>query len=160
MITLLTGVVTLSAVFALVEIQIEGVDGWAARLPTWRIEGGGLLNLLWAGRVITGYHVWTFLFMALVFHLVFLVLGRFSVRLEARVVGALMLFWVSEDALWFVLNPAYGLAKFRPGMIPWHPHWFLGVPVDYLLYGLTGAALVAWSYRSWRPKEPVREVAP
>jgi hypothetical protein len=148
MIRLLTGIMVLSAVFANVEIQVEGADGWAARLPTWRIESGHILTVLWAGREITGYHVWTFLFMLLVFHFVFLMVGRFSVRLEARLLGSLLLFWVIEDTFWFVFNPAYGLSRLRPEFVPWHPCWILGVPVDYLVFGAMGLGLVTWSYWS------------
>ena len=44
--------------------------------------------------------------------------------------GSLMLFWIIEDFLWFVLNPAYGLARFTPVQIPWHHHWLFGVPTE------------------------------
>jgi hypothetical protein len=155
MILLFSGILVLSAVFAQVEIQIEGSDGWAARLPTWRIEGGTVWNVLWAGRVITGYHVWTFVFMALVFHFVFLVVGCLSVRLEARILGSLLWFWVIEDALWFALNPAYGLSRLRPEFVPWHPYWVMGVPLDYLVFGLIGLGLVMWSYRLWWGRKKV-----
>ena len=55
--------------FAMTEIQIEGASGWAASLPTWRIEKHPLLDIFWGGRPMTGYHAWVFPFMALVFHL-------------------------------------------------------------------------------------------
>ena len=45
-----------------------------------------------------------------------------------------MLFWVSEDFLWFVLNPAYGLQHFAAQWIPWHKHWWGPVPADYWVY--------------------------
>ena len=74
----------LAAVFAQVEIQIEGATGWAANLPTWRVENHWLLDYFWGGRPLTGYHVWVFLFMALVFHFAFFLHGRHSFRLEFR----------------------------------------------------------------------------
>jgi hypothetical protein len=49
-------VVLLAYFFANVEIQIEGSAGWAANLPTWRIEHHWLLDLFWGGRPMTGYH--------------------------------------------------------------------------------------------------------
>ncbi len=58
-----------------------------------------------------------------------------------------MLFWIVEDFLWFALNPAYGLAKFNPQSIPWHKHWLLGVPVDYLVFTIVGGMLLVWSFR-------------
>ncbi len=54
--------------FANVEIQIEGAAGWAADLPTWRIERHWLLDLFWGGRAMTGYHAWVFPCVALFFH--------------------------------------------------------------------------------------------
>lgn len=133
----------LAAVFAMVEIQIEGAAGWAANLPTWRIEHHWLLECVWGGRPLTGYHAWVFLFMMLVFHLGFFIHGRPGIRLELRVLGSLALFWILEDFLWFVFNPAFGLSKFNPQGIPWHHHWLLGVPTDYVMY-LTLSACIFW----------------
>lgn len=130
--------------FAKVEVQIEGEHGWAAKLPTWRIEKHPLLDIFWGGRPITGYHVWMFLFMAIAFHFP-LVVGRPSWTLEARVFGALCVFWVVEDFLWFVINPAFGIRKFRPAHIPWHKRWIGPMPVDYLVFGGIGVALIAAS---------------
>ncbi len=137
--------------FANVEIQIEGAAGWAAGLPTWRIERHPLMDLFWGGRALTGYHVWVFAFMILVFHLGIFLSGTFSGRLELRVLGCIMLFWILEDFLWFVLNPAFGLAKFNPAHVPWHKHWLLGVPADYLSTTALGAVLVTLSYRRKPP---------
>jgi len=144
---LLVWVALLSFFFAQVEIQIEGEAGWAAGLPTWRIESHWLLDLFWSGRAMTGYHAWVFPFIALVFHLPIFLRGRWSWRVEARIVAMIMLFWVIEDALWFVLNPAFGWSKFSAGNIPWHIHWWMGLPVDYWISTAIGIALLAWSYR-------------
>lgn len=137
----------LAAVFAQVEIQIEGAAGWAANLPTWRVENHWLLDCFWGGRPLTGYHVWVFLFMALIFHLPFFLHGRHGLRLEFRIVGSLVLFWILEDFLWFVFNPAFGLSRFNPVFIPWHHHWMLGVPVDYWVYLVLGTLLIWLSFR-------------
>ena len=144
---LLAWVALLSFFFAQVEIQIEGAAGWAAGLPTWRIESHWLLDLFWSGRPMTGYHAWVFPFIALVFHLPIFLHGRWSWRVEARIVASIMLFWVIEDALWFVLNPAFGWGKFSAGSIPWHKHWWLGLPVDYWISTVVGIVLFGWSYR-------------
>ena len=127
--------VLLAYFFANVEIQIEGGAGWAASLPTWRIEQHWLLDIFWGGRAMTGYHAWVFPFIALFFHLPLFFTGHWSWRAQARVIGCVMLFWIVEDFLWFALNPAYGLARFRADAIPWHKHWLGPVPVDYWFYG-------------------------
>ena len=149
----LAGLVLLAAVFAQVEIQIEGAAGWAAGLPTWRIERHPLLDVFWGGRALTGYHVWVFLFMALVFHFGILLDGRATWRREARILGALMLFWILEDALWFALNPAFGLARLKPAFVPWHRQWLWGLPTDYVTFSAVGGLLLGLSFHRGRNKD-------
>jgi hypothetical protein len=139
-------VAVLAFFFAQVEIQIEGGAGWAANLPTWRIEEHWLLDLLWVGRPLTGYHAWAFSFMALVFHLPAVLFQRWSWNIELRILGALALFWILEDWLWFVLNPAYGLARFAPEFVPWHKHWIGPMPADYWVSAVLGLSLLVWSH--------------
>jgi hypothetical protein len=141
------GAVVLTAYFfARVEVEIEGEAGWAANLPTWRIEQHPLLDLFWGGRAMTGYHAWMFSFIALVFHFPLCFMGLWSARLEAGVLGATMLFWIVEDYLWFVVNPAFGWRRFKRAFVPWHKRWLFGAPVDYWLYGVLGALLLRYAY--------------
>jgi hypothetical protein len=74
--------------------------------------------------------------------------------MESLIQGSLMLFWIFEDALWFALNPAYGLHRLTPDGAPWHPHWLLGLPADYLVF--TGSAALLWyaALRSPKPSPP------
>jgi hypothetical protein len=132
-------VLLMALFFAEVEIQIEGASGWAAKLPTWRIESHWLLDIFWGGRPMTGYHAWIFSFMALAFFAPLVFAGRASWRDAGQALAGLMLFWVIEDAAWFVFNPSFGWARFVPAEVPWHKHWLFGVPVDYWV-GLLGAA--------------------
>ena len=85
--------------------------------------------------------------MTLVFHLPIFLLGTWTLAIEARIFASLMYFWMLEDFLWFVLNPAYGLAKFRRGAIPWHKHWLWCAPVDYVVFFVTGMGLFWYSFR-------------
>jgi hypothetical protein len=139
--------------FANVEIQIEGANGWAGSLPTWRIEKGPLLDIFWGGRPLTGYHAWVFVFMALVFHLPIFIKGTFSLKLEARIMGSLMIFWIIEDFLWFILNPAFGFVKFNPSCIPWHKKWILGMPTDYPVFMIIGIILLWFSFSKWSSRK-------
>lgn len=132
--------------FAKLEIQIEGKAGWAANLPTWRIDKHPLLDVFWGGRALTGYHVWAFSFIILVFHLPLFMFGIFSLRHIARIFGCIMLFWVLEDFLWFVMNPAYGIKKFRSKHIEWHKRWFIGLPVDYWAFTAVSALFMWYSF--------------
>jgi hypothetical protein len=141
------GAVLVSAyVFARVEVEIEGEAGWAANLPTWRIEQHPLLDIFLGGRALTGYHAWMFSFIGLIFHFPLFFMGQWSARLEAGVLGSIMLFWIVEDFLWFVVNPAFGLRRFKAQHIPWHKRWAGGVPVDYWMFGVAGALLFWYAY--------------
>ena len=54
----------------------------------------------------------------------------------------MIFFWVIEDFLWFVLNPHYGLRKFKPQFIWWHAHsWLWIMPRDYVIYSPIGILL-------------------
>jgi hypothetical protein len=90
--------------------------------------------------------VFVFTFMAVAFHLPLVLFGHFSLQLEARILASLAVFWMIEDFLWFVLNPAFGLRRFQPHHIPWHPHWVLGMPVDYWVISALAVALYGFSF--------------
>ena len=143
---LLVWIVVTAFFFSEVELQIEGPAGWAAGLPTWRIEKHWLLDVFWGGRPMTGYHAWVFSFMFLVFHLGMFINPAWSLRTEARILASLMLFWIMEDFLWFMVNPAFGIHNFSPDKIPWHKHWFLHLPVDYWTFTIAAAFLMWLSY--------------
>lgn len=148
--SLLAAVAVLGFFFANVEIQIEGAAGWAAGLPvTFRVDHHWLLDLFWGGRPMTGYHAWVFPFVILFCHLPLVFSWCWSWRLEARVLASAMLFWIIEDALWFVCNPAFGWSSLYAGnpQVWWHKHWFLGLPTDYWTFTAVGLALLWWSFR-------------
>lgn len=142
----IAGVFLLAWLFANAEVHIEGDAGWAANLPTWRIESHWMLDIFWGGRPMTGYHAWIFSFIALVLHFPLFVMAQWSWHLEARIAACVMFFWIVEDFLWFVINPAFGWRRFKQEHIHWHKRWVLGAPVDYWMFGLAGAALYAWSF--------------
>ena len=140
---------TLSALlFALVEVQIEGPNGWASALPTWRVETRWTRAVL-GNRAITGYHVFFQLFVLVLLHLPY-ALGalRFSPAVELRILAFAVMFWVIEDFLWFVCNPAYGVRAFNRERAWWHaPNWWWIMPRDYWLFLPLGAALYVLSWR-------------
>ena len=61
------GLILSASLFAMVEIQIEGADGWAAQLPTWRVENRWT-RLFFGKRPLTGYHLYVLLFVLLMAH--------------------------------------------------------------------------------------------
>jgi hypothetical protein len=144
-------------VLAQLEIQIEGPHGWAEKLPTWRWETPGVLR--WAGKPITGYHVFLLSFILLFVHLPLMYLG-WTVEREAELLSLFFLLAVFWDFLWFVCNPHFGLARFRPGHVWWFKSWLLGLPASYftglilsmLVYaagGLAGGG-ISWAERAAR----------
>ena len=140
-------VLVMAFFFAHAEIQIEGAAGWAASLPTWRIEHHWLLDIFWGGRAMTGYHAWVFPFMALAFLAPLAFNGRWNGPDALLALAGLTVFWIAEDFLWFLCNPAFGWARFGPHDATWHRHWLLGAPVEYWL-GLAGVAAVLLA-RHW-----------
>lgn len=141
-----TWVLLMAIVFAEVEIQIEGGAGWATSLPTWRIESHWLLDIFWGGRAMTGYHAWMFPFIAMVFHLPLFFLQSWNWKLQSRVLACIMEFWIVEDFLWFILNPAFGWQRFNPVNVFWHKHWLWGAPLDYWTFSVVACLLFVWSY--------------
>jgi hypothetical protein len=135
-----------AALFALVEIQIEGADGWAARLPTWKVDNRWT-RWFYSGRPLTGYHLYIQLFVLLFVHLPFLTsLAAPSWTAEARVISFMTFFWLAEDFLWFVFNPAFGIRNFRKERIWWHARsWWWIMPRDYWIFTAVGALLYAFS---------------
>ena len=81
------------------------------------------------------------------FHFPLLLLWQWSWRLEARVLGSFMAFWIAEDLLWFLLNPGWGWKRFGRADAHWHKHWLLGLPTDYWIFSAVAAVLLAFSFR-------------
>ena len=126
---MLVFMVFMAFVLALWEIQIEGRDGWAGKLPGWRIEKGWLMKLT-QGRPLTGYHVYMTVFLIAIIHLP-LFFVPWSWRLESLILGFYVGMVFIEDFLWFVLNPYFGIKNFRKGRIWWHKDWRGPVPALY-----------------------------
>jgi len=127
--------VSTATAFALLEIQIEGRSGWARRLPTWRVENRWT-RLLMGARPLTGYHLYVHVFVLLLLHLPYaLSLVTPTWAAEMRILAFLILFWILEDFLWFVFNPAFGIRKFTPRHATWHaPSWWLIMPKEYWIF--------------------------
>jgi hypothetical protein len=145
-------VLTAATVFALLEVQIEGAQGWAAGLPTWKIDNR-FTRLLCGQRPLTGYHFYVHLFVLTMLHLpyaLFLVVP--SWHAELRLAGFLLLFFITEDFLWFLFNPHFGLGRFRREQIWWHARvWWWVMPRDYWVCSVLGVLLyvLSWRVGSW-----------
>jgi hypothetical protein len=134
--------------FALLEIQIEGPHGWARQLPTWRIDNRWT-RLVFGSRPMTGYHFYVHLFLLVLLHLPYaLGFTAPSWAAEARIAAFWIAFWILEDYLWFVFNPAFGASRFRREHIWWHaPAWWWIMPREYWLGVPIAVALYLLSWR-------------
>ena len=130
---------------ARVEIHIEGPDGWAVNLPTWRWGPSWWLELT-NGKEVTGYHLWLTLFLIGMFHLP-LVFAGFSRALLAKCASSYMMITAAWDLQWFVWNPAWGFAALRAREVPWFRRKVAGLPVDYPMgYAVSGVlTALIWS---------------
>jgi len=125
-------------VFAAVEIEVEGKHGWAEKTSTWfRTQGiaAKLYGFVMGGKPLTGYHLLMFFLPILVFHFHFVMGVEWSVTREFLVLGMYFAWMTTWDYLWFVLNPYYGVRRFKKENVWWYSksHWLFSVtPFDYL----------------------------
>jgi hypothetical protein len=136
---------------ALLEIEIEGRHGWAERLPTWYRTGGPAARVYHAiggMRPLTGYHLMMFPIPLLLLHYPYVAGADWSLASEASTIAVFLAWIIAWDYLWFVLNPYWGLARFRRGEVWWYPgRWIGRLPLDYYLaVGASFAvAALAWA---------------
>ncbi len=133
-------ILVLSIVTALLEIQIEGPHGWAAALPTWKIEWRWL-SFLNNGKPLTGYHLYLNTVQFLMFHFPVLFTG-WSWTLEWTLLAAYCEYFVFWDFLWFILNPYFGWQRFSRAYVWWFRHWIGHFPLDYFTLLTTSCAFI------------------
>lgn len=143
-------------VLAQLEIQIEGPHGWAEKLPTWRWDSPAVLR--WAGKPVTGYHVYLLTFILLFIHFPLLSQG-WTPEGEGVTLSLFFLLAVFWDFLWFVCNPHFGLSRFNASQVWWFKRWMLGLPSSYfvglllsvtayMVPGLLPGSTLTWASRA------------
>jgi hypothetical protein len=137
---------------AAIEIEIEGGRGWAENLPTWFRKRGMLGRVYGAAmgsRPLTGYHVFAFTIPLLLLHLPFVSGVHWTLARELVVLATYFSLAVVWDYLWFVLNPAYTVKRFRRGTVWWFEvPWIWRFPLDYYLgiaFSVVLAGLASWA---------------
>ena len=145
-----------------IEIEIEGGYGWAERLPTWFLRRGlsaGSTASSW-GRPLTGYHVYAFAIPLVVLHLPYAMGVSWTLAGELRTLATYFALAVVWDYLWFVLNPAYTVRRFRRGRVWWFEvPWLWRFPLDYYTgvgLSIVLAGLAAWAAGDAEPAAPPR----
>lgn len=101
------------------------------------------------GREFTGYHRVVDLMQLFVGHLaVYMCFFQTAPWwiMELRVLVFVFLSWSIEDTLWFVLNPLYGLKKYKQECIPWHDRdWWVFAPKGMIMLFMQGCALYVFT---------------
>jgi hypothetical protein len=124
----------LALLFAALEVEIEGKNGWAAGLPTWfrlRPPIARLYGRIMGGKPLTGYHAVMFVLPPVCFHFPYFAGAPWTPAAEALTIAEYAA-WVSVwDFWWFLLNPAFGWKRFRPENVWWHKRWVARMPIDY-----------------------------
>lgn len=116
---------------ALLEIQIEGSNGWAQRLPTWRFRLKLIDFLRGLQGDFSGYHIYFFISVLALLHIPFLFM-MWDLHTELIILSSYVLLTNIEDFMWFVLNPHFGIKKFKKSEIWWHKDWLGPVPLRYI----------------------------
>ena len=134
---------------ACLEVEVEGVNGWASKLPTWRRR----CALLCGSRPLTGYHV--ALTMVLISTSasggVILAILESTRTAFACVLLSLSIFVLAmlfEDAYWFVLNYAFHEAVAR-GEASDHFHRKRDQFLLYLVCTVVGSTLFVLGYGAY-----------
>lgn len=136
----------MATVLAILEIQIEGANGWAKNLPTWRPSPNHpvakIYSKMMSGKELTGYHSAMFGFVLLIFHLPYFFGLPFNFENWLKTLSFFFIFIALWDFLWFVFNPFHPLKNFAKNN-PNHKSFFLNMPVDYY-YSLAISLLLAF----------------
>lgn len=121
--------IVLSFLFAKLEINIEGNKGWAEDLPTWKKNIGGF--------VLTGYHLFLWLFLIVVFHIPFL-FTSWTWDKEWFALSFLFTLLLLEDAFWFLLHD-----DFENKEDTWRNPKVMSIPYFFFIAGFF-ALFSAW----------------
>lgn len=109
----------LSILFAYLEIQIEGNEGWAKNLPTWRIQ--------YRGFEFTGYHLSMWIFLLILLHFPFFFIP-WSLKFEFFILSFYFILSILEDSFWFLLNK-----DFKGKDDYWRNPKIAGIPYFYFI---------------------------
>ena len=136
-----------ATLYSILEIEIEGKDGWAINLPTFKINSGIFTNF-------TFYHiVMNIIVIGTNMYPIYLLKGVDETYIDIFLQSIYMitLWFFIEDFEWFILNPHYTIKNYGPN-IPWHSNqrWFLGkrIPMHNVIsYGIMSG--IAYYKTDW-----------
>lgn len=119
--------------------------GWAKYLDCWRPKNPNSLiprvySFLMEGRELTGYHIAFFGGVFFWLHYPFFKGFPWSLGEEFYTLSMFLLIMMFEDFLYFILNPDFGVRKFKHQFVPWHPRWIGRVPTGIII-GIAASAI-------------------
>jgi hypothetical protein len=98
---------------------------------------------------LTGYHVFAFSIPLIVLHFPYVMGVEWTLSGELRTLATFFVIAVVWDYLWFVLNPAYTVRRFRRGAVWWFDvPWIWRFPLDY--YSGVGLSIALAGLAAWR----------
>lgn len=111
-------VIAFATLWAWMEVEIEGKDGWAVKLPT----SCAFLGWTW-------YHISMNVIVLLVLYRALRYHWFPALHVKLCIFALYVIAWfVIEDLMWFILNRNYGIQKYNKQDVPWHANkpWFAG----------------------------------
>lgn len=126
----------LATLFAVFEIEAEGKYGWAEKFPTWyRVNTlPARIYARFNNKPLTGYHAALFPVPLMIFLWPMAATSTWSLSGALAALGTYFGWSVIWDFAWFILNPHYGVRKFRKGQVWWfsdEPWLFARIPLSY-----------------------------
>lgn len=138
----------LAVLFAMFEIEAEGKHGWAEKFPTWyRSSGWAKVYTIFTNKPLTGYHAALFFVPLIILAWPMVATSTMSWHGFFHSLSQYFAWIIIWDFAWFVLNPNYGIKKFRRGSIWWlsHEPWFGRMPSSYISSFAAAGAFAAIS---------------
>jgi hypothetical protein len=127
----------LAVLFAVFEVEAEGKYGWGEKFPTWYRTRGFVAKLYGTitSKPLTGYHAALFFVPILIFFWPMVSTSTLSWAGTLSAFSDYFAWVVLWDFCWFILNPYYGIKRFRRKYVWWFSKepWIAGrVPLGYI----------------------------
>lgn len=139
----------LAVLFAAFEIEAEGKYGWGEKFPTWYRVSGFVARVYgtFTNKPLTGYHAALFFVPIMVFLWPMVATSTMSWHGVLSALSAYFAWVVVWDYSWFIMNPHYGVKKFRRNNVWWFSRelWIGPVPEGYIAAWMMSLLLAAVS---------------
>lgn len=110
-----------SFIYSLIEIELEGKNGWMTKIPTANVVYVG-------GKHLTLYHI--YMILIIITGVCFQNRMEFTFKSFFHSASYVFLFLLLEDVLWFIFNPYFTIKKYKKDVVWWHSKqpWIYGIP--------------------------------